>query len=251
MGLFKRLKKSIKKRLGKVSLPAVMVSSEMFQKNEIYYDDVRVTEGRIFPGYDLTIPGTGNVLRLNKLLGNGKITIRITGNENHFSIGEDCTVMREVRILMTAANGRSPLGVHPQQVSIRIGNKVTFQGGVTFLSPLDAGRSITVGSYCLFAEGVFFRGRSEHLIYDMATKQRVNCEDDIYLGDGVWIGALVDFLPKARVPSHAVIAMRSLVNKSFTQEYVLLAGMPAQVKKENVMWHLNIDEIDPAPDRPL
>lgn len=97
-------------------------------------------------------------------------------------------------------------------------------------------RKIVVGNENLFAGSIFFRGNQEHLIFDINTKKIVNNESDIILHNRTWIGQEVVFLNKAIIPSNCVIGMRSIVNRAFDEEYCIIAGTPAEIKKHNIMW---------------
>ena len=63
-----------------------------------------------------------------------------------------------------------------KNIFIKIGNNNRFQGNVSILSPTgsEPDIGISIGDYNLFAEGVFFHGRQDHLLYDIKTKERIN-----------------------------------------------------------------------------
>lgn len=52
----------------------------------------------------------------------------------------------------------------------------------------------------------------------------------IVIGDNVWMGMKSTILKGSQVPTNCVIAACSLVNKQFTKENTILAGVPAVVK---------------------
>nr|WP_302759818.1 acyltransferase [uncultured Blautia sp.] len=59
----------------------------------------------------------------------------------------------------------------------------------------------------------------------------------VHIGDHVWIGSGVTVLPGVHIGEGAVIAAGSVVNKDVAP-YSLVAGIPATVKKENIIWRM-------------
>ena len=60
--------------------------------------------------------------------------------------------------------------------------------------------------------------------------------------NNVWVCDSVVFLPKTVIKGNAVIAEHSLVNKEFKKENILIAGIPAVIKKNNIMWHIDLND---------
>ena len=56
--------------------------------------------------------------------------------------------------------------------------------------------------------------------------------DPIIIGDFCWIGANAVVLPGVKLGQHVVVAAGAVVTKSFLQDNVLLAGVPAVVVKK-------------------
>jgi tetrahydrodipicolinate N-succinyltransferase len=62
-----------------------------------------------------------------------------------------------------------------------------------------------------------------------------NPAKDIKIGNRVWIGAHVSILKGSEIGDGSVVAIRSLVNDKFPAN-VLLAGIPARVKRHDISW---------------
>ena len=60
--------------------------------------------------------------------------------------------------------------------------------------------------------------------------------------NNVWVCDSVVFLPKTVIKGNTVIAEHSLVNKEFKKENILIAGIPAVIKKNNIMWHIDLND---------
>lgn len=95
-------------------------------------------------------------------------------------------------------------------------------------------RKIHVGKNCMFSLAIHFN-TADHPVYDLKTNKRTNEDRDIIIGDHVWIGRDV-WIFKGSVPSGCIVGTRSFVNKVFTQENCIIAGIPAKVVKENIRW---------------
>ncbi len=63
-----------------------------------------------------------------------------------------------------------------------------------------------------------------------------NSTAPIKLGNHIWIGSNVLLLKGSVIADNTVVAAGSIVTKSFTQKNVLLAGSPATIIKEGVIW---------------
>lgn len=55
-------------------------------------------------------------------------------------------------------------------------------------------------------------------------------EKEVVIGDDVWIGGNVTILPGVKIGSHSIIGACSVVTKD-VPEYAIVAGNPAQIKK--------------------
>lgn len=57
------------------------------------------------------------------------------------------------------------------------------------------------------------------------------------IGDGLYVGTGAKIMGKINLGDNVSIASQSLVNKSFGENDILLAGMPAIVKKKRPAWY--------------
>ena len=58
----------------------------------------------------------------------------------------------------------------------------------------------------------------------------------VVIGDHVWIGSRVIINKGTEIPDNSVIAAGSVVAGKFVEPNILLAGVPAAVKKRNINW---------------
>jgi acetyltransferase-like isoleucine patch superfamily enzyme len=85
-------------------------------------------------------------------------------------------------------------------------------------APLRIGRSVTLAG----------RGSS---FYTHGLDYRLNrlVAEPITIGENCYVGAHALFVPGAAVAPNSIVGMGALVTRSFTEEYVLLGGVPARV----------------------
>ena len=57
----------------------------------------------------------------------------------------------------------------------------------------------------------------------------------------------------AIINNNSVIAAHTLVNKSFSESNILVAGIPAKIKRKNIVWNISCDvaKLEEKPNNPL
>lgn len=104
----------------------------------------------------------------------------------------------------------------------------------------EAGKSVVIGNDCMFSHGIIMRTSDGHTIYNLTTKEILNKpKNGIKIGDHVWVGMGVTISKDVSVPSNCVIGAKSLVNKSFVEQNIIIAGTPAKIIKTNIGWDRN------------
>lgn len=89
---------------------------------------------------------------------------------------------------------------------------------------------IEMGEHVFIGENVIIRDSDEHYIDSSKPKSK-----PIKIGDNVWIGTGAMILKGVTIGNGAVIAAGSVVTKD-VEEYTLVAGVPAVMKKRGVKW---------------
>lgn len=147
--------------------------------------------------------------------------IHIYGNNNIVEIGENVSINR----------GNIHIENDGNRVIIGEGTNIC---GTTHLACIE-GKSICIGKHCLFSSEIIFRTGDSHSILDLSGK-RINPSEDIIIHDHVWIGYRVSVNKGVAVSKNTVIGTGSIVTKSFEEENVILAGIPAKVVKRGINW---------------
>ena len=75
-------------------------------------------------------------------------------------------------------------------------------------------------------------------IYDTDFHQIENSKinEEVIIGNNVWIGSGVTILKGSKIPNGCVIACNSVINEKFTEENCLIGGIPAKILKKNIKW---------------
>ncbi|WP_428077376.1 glycosyltransferase [Candidatus Avelusimicrobium alvi] len=182
---------------------------------------------------DITVYGSDNNITIAKLwhTGKGKVSIVLYG---HF-----CNIKLEKSIYIH--NGlQIRLGKDAQRkvsyTNVTIGKQCSIEQAkiITFHS----NQNIIMGQQCMLANNVLIKATDGHPIYN---KQGVFSApgSGIRIGDKVWFGENCVLLKNALVGDGCIVGSHAVVTKPFPQKHCLLAGNPAQKKKQNVFWKKN------------
>lgn len=117
-----------------------------------------------------------------------------------------------------------------------IGNRNYFNPGSMKSLILSEGKHIIIGDHCLFSFNIWFRNADPHLIYDIASKRRINPSKSIVIGDYVWCGQDVGFAKGAFVASGSIIGAKSMVAGKIYYSNSIYGGNPCRKIKENIFW---------------
>lgn len=105
----------------------------------------------------------------------------------------------------------------------------TWLGSQVLLAPAS---KIVIGKNCDIAPRVYI-GNGTHEISPDA--DRVAGKDvalDVSIGDGCWLCANSSILSGVTMGNKCVVAAGAVVTKSFKEDKVLIAGVPAEIKKK-------------------
>lgn len=191
---------------------------------------------------DLGINNTVCIHDSIKLANKATIEITIKGNNNKITILEECNFKNTTIFIEGSKN------------SILINKYVTFQGNIIVQfdkNSIDIGKlssfglvnlycsegcKISIGKNCMFSRNILLRTNDGHSIINNETKEKINIAKDIYIGNYVWCGMNSNILKGAYISSMTVIGAFSTVTKKFPKKYIVIAGKPAKIVKEEIIW---------------
>jgi acetyltransferase-like isoleucine patch superfamily enzyme len=121
------------------------------------------------------------------------------------------------------------------------GSAVILSGGLvaTSRAQIDArnGGSIVAGRDQLWAANVYIATDDMHRLEDGETGQRINPYGaNIRFGEHVWLGRDVIVTGHAEIGDGAVVGMRAMVRNQKVEPRTAVAGVPARLIRENVVW---------------
>ena len=188
----------------------------------------------------------GTKVKVKKIKG---IEITFLGNNNYIEIHEPfifkgCRIacIENMNIIIQSTKYR----IHGLDIgwwncrnsNVKIGKDLL--GNPVKLKPFPNG-DIIIGDNCMLGYGCEIRTSDEHLIYDKLNPKidREKNNKTTILQNHVWVasGALV--LKGCVIPENSVIGANSVVvNKKYEKTNIVIAGNPARVVKENIIWEV-------------
>lgn len=120
------------------------------------------------------------------------------------------------------------------QSSVSIGNNFS-SGGVNF-NLVDSHSEINIGSNVMCAFGITFLPTDGHSLFNKESYELLNYNNPINIGNNVWICYSATFLKGASIPDNCVVGANAVVNKSFIEDSVLIAGNPSKIIRKNIIW---------------
>lgn len=119
------------------------------------------------------------------------------------------------------------------RLSLNSGGHMSFGENfvVTASSTFICSNRITFGHSCLLSWENLFMDTDLHTIEPKSTKK-----EEIHIGNRNWIGCRCTILKGTETGENCVIGANSQISSSFTENDVLIAGIPAKIVKKGVSW---------------
>lgn len=172
-----------------------------------------------------------------------RVKISIRGNSNIF-IGPK-TVMS--RCVLIAHGDNSMISISGGATNIKNSMFIASQdcGRILIDSGFTAegceiraheGRTITIGSDCMFSSGIVMSTTDYHSILNISDNKRINKARNITIGNHVWLGRNIDILKGIDVADDVVVGAGSMVTKNLEESHAVYAGAPAKIIRTDVTW---------------
>lgn len=132
--------------------------------------------------------------------------------------------------------------IHPYKIKAWLYNESSvFFGENNYINDIlcitaSERKNILIGSEGLFSTEIWIRNSDAHLLYDSASKQRINSGKSVYIGDHVWIGQQVMLLKGVQISSGAVIGAGSVLSNKHVPSNTAWAGNPARQIRKEIFW---------------
>lgn len=95
---------------------------------------------------------------------------------------------------------------------------------------------LVIGKNVFIAKDAIIRTSDGHTLVDPVTGLATNEPQDIIIGNNVWIASRCIILKGSYIPDNSMVAAGSLVNKKFKDTNIMLAGTPARIIRQNIIW---------------
>lgn len=106
---------------------------------------------------------------------------------------------------------------------------------ITGRSSISCFEDISFGDNCLLSWDILIMDTDAHGIYDFDNKL-LNANKKIIVGNNVWIGCRNTILKGTIIGNDTIVAANSVLSKEYKKSNVLIAGNPAKIIKEYVLW---------------
>lgn len=97
-------------------------------------------------------------------------------------------------------------------------------------------KEITFGNDNLFSWNCLLMDTDQHKVLDKNSNAVLNFDKSIKIGNNVWCGCNTTFVKGTQLADNVVVGSCSLVTGDNPKSYVVIAGNPAHVVKENIVW---------------
>ena len=210
---------------------------------------------------DLKIKGEGNslVIKTDKFHHKSHLKIRVNGCNNKIVLGKGAFLCRSFQVAIYGDNCSIVIGENLQigvSLSINIGHHHPYHGKVEnahcqigdnvriedlTITTVNSHNKIKIGNRCLISSEVTFYNTDGHPIYDLKTRKLKNYVSDMTISDNCWIGLHSTLLKNTFLPRGTIVGWGSVVSKKFEKENCAIAGNPAKVVKEGLVWDFGGD----------
>lgn len=182
-------------------------------------------------GLSININGERNKIILHRPYKFNHCTIVINGNGNLIEIGKISISINHTYFCMEPCSDNR---------EIIIGDNTYI--GQAKLMCFGTNNHLHIGRDCLLSSGIHIRTGDAHAVIDYTTKELLNKNGDVIIGDHCWFG-IDSFVSKnIHIPNNTIIGAKAGVFKTFTEEFTAIGGVPAKVIKRNVEWLLQSDD---------
>lgn len=132
--------------------------------------------------------------------------------------------------------GRADIG-HGSRISVEAGGELWLgdRFHINAESTIVCKKGVRFGDDCLLSWDVLVMDSDYHKLLAKDGSHR-NPDEEVVVGDHVWIGCRCLLNKGTRIASGSVVAAQSVVTGTFSQENVLLAGSPARIVGQGISW---------------
>lgn len=181
-----------------------------------------------FNNLNIFITGSNNYIEINGPISFSNTEIELNNDDNVFIIKKTPKIVTNCYFCLSGLS------------EVNIGSDCGLNMGLYAIinNNYKERHKLIIGNGVYIGKDVIIRTSDGHSLIDPETKLAINEPQDVIIGDNVWIGTRSIVLKGAKIPHGSVVGAQSLVNKKYDTPHILLAGTPADIRKENVYWDI-------------
>lgn len=175
-------------------------------------------------------------------------TFNYSNGKNNKIIVDSNNIITNSRVLFKGSNNKVYIGkngfvngleliLEGDNNNVIIGDEIFILDDTRFYV-LD-GSTLKIGKHCMLSDRIEVRTSDHHSIIDIATGKRINYEEDIIIGDDVWIGSGVTILKGSEIANGCIVGAKSLITDKYKNENTIIVGSPGREIKSNVEWRMD------------
>ena len=169
-------------------------------------NNIFIGNAQVKSNFDITINGENNNIKFEDLVGFGNAQIMV-GNQSSYV----------------------------KNAELKAGKNLS--AGYVIFYIYNPDNKCYIGDNCMFSSNIKIRtGELPHKIYNNLTGENLDCSEEVFIGSNVWLGEDVYLTKRVTLPNNTIVGAKSVVTRSFEQEYTVIAGNPAKVVKYNTAW---------------
>lgn len=167
-------------------------------------------------------------------------TIQIGFEENNISDGKTDRCILDIAGTIIF-DGNAVLGkgtrmsIH-ENGTLHLGNNFYNSAKITFI----CFHNIKFGNNCVTSWDTLIMDSDLHTTRDTVTGFVNESSGNVEIGDGVWIAARVTILKNTKIGNGCLVGANALITNVFDIENVLIAGVPASIRKRNITLNATI-----------
>ncbi|WP_242367899.1 hypothetical protein [Lactobacillus intestinalis] len=174
----------------------------------------------------IKIGGKNNLIKKDPELFIRNTKISIYGNNNKLIFKRNCDI-NGLRILILGDNNIIEFG---ENVVVNASNLQP-----TIINAVG-GKKIKIGNNSMLSNNIEIHTSDYHGIYDFQGK-RINYDQDVIIGNSVWIGLDTKILKGTVIPDGCIVGAGALLaGKEYNEKNCILVGVPAKILKRQIFW---------------
>ncbi|MDE6123649.1 MAG: hypothetical protein K2G22_00265 [Eubacterium sp.] len=95
---------------------------------------------------------------------------------------------------------------------------------------------VKIGNNCMLSTAICLSQADQHLIFDLDTKERINKDKNIYIGNHVWVGREVKLLAGCHISDNCIVGAYTITGHSFEEANCIIAGNPGKIIRKRIIW---------------